>query len=238
MIRKFSVDEVIRALLARRDETHASAIRARVETRQEVLGLTREARLDVLSELRPLLPAVREEFEWLNFLQDLWDGNYFEARLMALEMMYAKSELVDVHLFNMLDHWASALDNWVHADWLGHVRAIALARVPSQVVRLSHWLTSQEVYRRRSTLMSLAKIDPETLEPKLLLQPAELLAFIDPILDEKHPTVQAALAWLLDLVRQQAPEAWRSHDSGLQSRLAPETLRLLRRTELEALPKV
>lgn len=223
-MRQFSVDEIERALLMRKDEAHAKEIQVILQTNLEILGLSRQDYIDILQELEPHLPDTEEEFIWLNLLQDLWENSYFEARLFALELMFAKSDLIDAHLWGMLDHWSNGVDNWVLADWLGHLRAIAIHKADGLITRMAAWLTSSDPWRRRSTIVSLLYIDPETLERELLLEPHEVLAFIEPAIEDESPAVQKALVWLMRHIHQQSPEPLMAFLRKNSHRLSPVLL--------------
>lgn len=205
-MRQFTVDEIERAIVALRDEQQSRAMQVQIQTRLEIVGLTREKRLGILSEMQPHLPDVEEEFIWLNVLQDLWESQYFEARLIGLELMFATPDLVDAHLWGMLDHWTNGVDNWVLADWLGHVRAIAIYKTRTLVMRMAPWLQSVDPWRRRSAIVGLMYIDPRNLEKTLLLEPHESFAFVEPVLADRHDAVQKALAWLLKQIGAQYPD--------------------------------
>ncbi|RMD98434.1 MAG: hypothetical protein D6814_07570 [Calditrichaeota bacterium] len=205
-MRQFAVEEIERAIRARAKEDQSQRLQEMLQTRLQIAGLTREDMLDILRELQHHLPEVEEEFIWLNFLQDLWESDYFEARLLGLQLLFATPDLVDAHLWGMLDHWTSGVDNWVLADWLGHVRAIAIQKTPSLVMRMAPWLQSVDPWRRRSAIVSLVYIDPKTYEQTFLLEPHEIFAFIEPIIDERHEAVKKAMFWLLKMLGKKHPD--------------------------------
>ena len=205
-MRQLTVDEIERVILSRKDEQHAKELREKLGTRLQIAGLNREQHIAVLRELEAKLPDIEEEFSWLNLLQDLWESNWFEARLLGLEMLFALPDLVDSHMWGMLDHWTNDIDNWALADWLGHVRAIALKKSPRLIMRMAPWLQGVEPLRRRSALVSLVYLQPKTLKPEILLQPLEVFAFVEPVIEDNHPTVQIALGWFLRIVGQEHPQ--------------------------------
>ncbi|MFQ5627803.1 MAG: DNA alkylation repair protein [bacterium] len=223
-MRQFTVDEIERAFLKRKNEQRASEMQRILQTELEVLGLTRDDILDVLHEMRPHLPEVEEEFIWLNLLQDLWENSYFEARLLALEVMYAKSDLIDAHLWGMLDHWTNGIDNWLLADWLGHLRAIAIYKAHTLVMRMAPWLQSGDPWRRRSAIVSLLYIDPETQERRLLLEPHEIFAFVDPALTDESDAVQKALTWLFRQINTHYPEELSTFLRRYRDRISPNVI--------------
>jgi 3-methyladenine DNA glycosylase AlkD len=195
-MRQFSVDEIERAILLRKNEQKARDLRNAIQTNLEIAGLARQDFLEILQDLHPHLPDTKEEFIWLNLLQDLWENSYFETRLLALELMFAKPDLIDAHLWGMLDHWNNGVDNWVLADWLGHLRAIAIEKAPTLVMRMAPWLQSSDPWRRRSAIVSLLFIDAGSNQHRLLLEPQEIFAFVDPVLNDENIAVQQALTWL------------------------------------------
>lgn len=219
-----SVEEVERAIRKRQNEAQISELQQLFQTRMNVAGLTREDYLTILRELQPHLPELDSEFMWLNFLQDLWESQWFEARLLALQLMYATPELVDTHLWAMLEHWTHSVDNWVLADWLGHVRAIAIYKAPTLVMRMAPWIQSVDPWRRRSALVSLVYIDPHSMERHLILQPHETLAFLEPIVSERHPAVQSAMVWLMRQVAESHPNILASFLRQNRDRLPAEVL--------------
>lgn len=200
-MRQFSVDEIERAILLRKNEQKAQELQNTIQTNLKIAGLERQGYVEILQELHPHLPETKEEFIWLNLLQDLWENSYFEARLLALELMFAKPDLIDAHLWGMLDHWNNGVDNWVLADWLGHLRAIAIDKAPTLVMRMAPWLQSGDPWRRRSTIVSLLFIDAESKQHRLLLEPQEIFAFVDPVLSDENEAVQKALTWLFRQVQ-------------------------------------
>lgn len=223
-MRQFTVDEIERAFLLRKDEQRAIKIQRVLQTKLQVVGLSRDDLIEVLSELRPYLPEIEEEFIWLNLLQDLWENSYFEARLLALELMYAKSELIDAHLWGMLDHWTNGLDNWLLADWLGHLRAIAIYKAHTLVMRMAPWLQSSDPWRRRSAIVSLLYIDPETGNRSLLLEPHEIFAFIDPALTDENEAVQKALTWLFRQINMHYPDELSTFLRRYRDRISPNVV--------------
>ncbi len=222
-MKQFTVEEVERAIRKRQKEQVIAEQKRLIQTRLEIAGLERSDYLDILKELQPHLPEIEEEFMWLNFLQDLWESEWFEARLLALQLMYATPDLVDAHLWGMLDHWTSGVDNWVLADWLGHVRAIAIHKTPTLVMRMAPWIQSVDPWRRRSALVSLVYIDPSTNSRKLLLEAHEIFAFIEPIMSEHHGAVQKAMIWLLKIVKEESPNIFHSFLNRNKARL-PEAV--------------
>lgn len=226
-MRRFTVDELERTLRMRKNATQAQALRRLVGTQLEFSGLNRDDFVQIMRELHPIIPDVSEEFIWLNFLQDLWSSSVFEARLMALQLMFAKSDLIDAHLWNMLEHWNNNVDNWVLADWLGHIKAVAIYKVPSLITSLAPWLMSDDRWRRRSALVSLVYIDPQTCKRRLLLEPHEIFAFIEPVLGEEDEAVQKALLWLLEEIDVHFPDEMRLFLKRYNQRLAPAVLEQL-----------
>ncbi|MCA9743832.1 MAG: DNA alkylation repair protein [Deferribacteres bacterium] len=228
-MRQFTVEEVERAFLMRKDEAHAKDLQALVRTNLNLIGLSRQDFIDILRDLEPHLPDIEEEFIWLNFLQDLWENSYFEARLFALELMFAKSELIDAHLWGMLDHWSNGVDNWVLSDWLGHLRAIAIRKADSLITRMTPWLTSSDPWRRRSTIVSLLYIDPETLQQELLIEPHEVFAFIEPAIEDENQAVRMALAWLFRQIQQRSPETLIGYLRKNKDRISPDIIKALQK---------
>ncbi|MDQ7053903.1 MAG: DNA alkylation repair protein [candidate division KSB1 bacterium] len=236
MMRQFAVEEVERAIRKRANSERARELAATIRSRAHIAGLSREDLIDILRELKPTLPEVEEEFIWLNFLQDLWGSEYFEARLLGLQLMYYIPDLVDAHLWGMLDHWTSAVDNWVLADWLGHVRAIAIHKNPSLVMRMAPWLQSVDPWRRRSAIVSLVYIDPQSRERQLLLGAQEIFAFLEPVIEERHLAVQAAMSWLLRQVESHYPEDFAEFLEQHRSRLPKVVLTSLHNKQVHSAP--
>ncbi len=230
-MRQFSVEEIERALLAKRDAEKAAIFKNHIGTKLDVLGVERKELLEILHALQPLLPAAEEEFVWLNLLQDLWESDYFEARLIALELMFATEDLVDAHLWGMLDHWTNSLDNWVLADWLGHVRAVALAKAPGLVKRMAPWLRSRDVWRRRSTLVSLVHLNPQTFEERVLLETDDAFVFLEPVLNDAEISVQQGLAWFLKRLRDKNPAAFEALLTKAHKQIAPGVIQSLAKNE-------
>lgn len=210
-MRTVTVDDIERAIKKREDKSRAIELKGLLATKLEVAGLSRGDLIEILGELEPLLPEIEEEFIWLNLLQDLWESPFFESRILALELMFGVSDLIDAHLWGMLDHWTNNVDSWATADWLGHVRAISIKKSPSLVTRMAPWLQTTDVWRRRSTVVSLVYIDPVNLDQKLLLGPHELFAFLEPILRDEDKNVQVALVWLFEIIRENFPDELRTY---------------------------
>ena len=223
-MREFRVEDIERLILSKRDEKNSESLEPLIQTRLKIAGLSRQDYLDILREIESELPDVQEEFLWLNLLQDLWESHYFEARLLGLQLMMGIPELVDSHLWGMLDHWTNGADNWILADWLGHVRAIAIHKSPTLVMRMAPWLQSVDPWRRRSALVSLVYLDQKTLARNLLLEPQEIFAFIEPVVEEHHPAVRQAMVWLLQEVGRQYPTELSEFLAQYRSRLPREVL--------------
>ncbi len=236
MMRQFAVEEVERAIRKRANPERAKELAEIIRSRAHIAGLARQDLIEILRELQPTLPEVEEEFIWLNFLQDLWGSEYFEARLLGLQLMYYIPDLVDAHLWGMLDHWTSAVDNWVLADWLGHVRAIAIHKNPSLVMRMAPWLQSVDPWRRRSAIVSLVYIDPRSQERRLLLGAQEIFAFLEPVVEERHPAVQVAMSWLLRQVAKQYPDDFEAFFEQYRSRLPQAVVSRLKTEPVSSAP--
>lgn len=223
-MREFSVEDIERLILSKKDDRTSETLKPVIQTRLKIAGLSRQDYLDILCEIENELPDVQEEFLWLNLLQDLWESHYFEARLLGLQLMMGIPELVDSHLWGMLDHWSNGVDNWVLADWLGHIRAIAIHKSPALVMRMAPWLQSVDPWRRRSAIVSLVYLDEKTLERKLLLEPQEVFAYVEPVIEEHHPAVRQALVWLLQEVGRQYPADLSEFLALYRSRLPREVI--------------
>ena len=223
---ELTLDEIERAIRKQQNAPRRKKLQNLLHTRLEVVGLQRQDYIDIIKEMQPLLPDVEEEFIWLNLLQDLWEADLFEARLLGLKLLYFTPDLVDAHLWGMLEHWNTGVDNWVLADWLGHVRSIAIYKSPSLVMRMAPWLQSIDPWRRRSALVSLVYIDPRTMDKKLLLEAQEVFAFMEPIMEETQDPVQKAMAWLLKLVSEIYPDEFSSFIKQTRKRLPRKVLHL------------
>lgn len=226
-MRHLSVDEIERIIIAQKDDRVAEALAGMVDTKLEIVGISRAKLADILEQIKPNLPETEEEFIWLNLLQDLWESPYFESHLIALQLLFARSELIDSHLWGMLDHWTGAVDNWVLADWLGHLRAISIHKAHTLVMRMAPWLQSENPWRRRSAIVSLCYIDPKTLDQKLLLEPHEIFAFVEPVLEDRHEAVLKALTWLLRELDARFPGELETFLKRYKDKLSPELLNAL-----------
>ena len=200
------IEDIEREVFAQRDPELAPRLQKIFNTSLQIAGLTPAARMDILRKINKNLPARDDEFGWLNLLHELWESPWFECKLLALQLLFVQSELVDANIWSTLDRWTDDIDTWILADWLGHIRSIANKKMPYLVMRLASWLQNRNPLRRRSALVSLVYVGPEKNGLNLILRPREIFAFIEPVIDESDINVVPALAWVLRKIKQDTPE--------------------------------
>ncbi|MCA9733467.1 DNA alkylation repair protein [candidate division KSB1 bacterium] len=215
------IDTIEREIFARRDQKKASVLRKKVNTHLQIAGLSRADRLNILRNINEYVAAEDDEFMWLNLLQELWESPWFESRLIILQLLFLQHHRVDTNIWDALDLWTDDIDTWVLADWLGHIRGIVNKKAPYLSMRMAAWLRSEKSLRRRSALVSLTYLSPENGELSLILKPQETLAFLEPIVSEKHGEVIPALAWLLNFIKTLSPEAFGIYYENIQHDLHP-----------------
>lgn len=228
------IEDIEREVFALRDPDLAPRLQKIFSTSLQIAGLTPAARMNILRKINKNLPAHDDEFGWLNLLHELWESPWFECKLLALQLLFVQSELVDANIWSTLDRWTDDIDTWILADWLGHIRSIANKKMPYLVMRLASWLQNQNPLRRRSALVSLVYISPEEANRNLILKPREIFAFIEPVLDESDANVIPALAWVLQQIRHDSLEQFNDFYGNVFMHLHPKVHQFLSNQKVDS----
>jgi 3-methyladenine DNA glycosylase AlkD len=140
-------------------------------------------------------------------LSNLWKSNVFEERLFGLHVLLAFRGLLGEREWVLLNEWEEDVDNFALADWIAHVRGWLLRRYPERVSTLLAWCHSENVWKRRSAVVSLLVIEPEEKGHGQIAVPArQALRVIEALLTDKDPMVQKAVVWIGRVIAQEAPE--------------------------------
>lgn len=140
-------------------------------------------------------------------LVNLWKSNNFEERLFALHVLLGFRGLLGEREWVLLSDWAETLDNWVLADWTGHVRAWLLRRYPERVTTLIQWCSAENPWKRRSAVVSVLVHEPEGGGPSQLAVPArQALRVVEAAIRDQDPAVQKANAWIIREIARDVPE--------------------------------
>lgn len=162
----------------------------------KVLAEFTEANRDAIS-LTPINPL----------LESLWNGNTYEERLLALRFLIAFRGLLGEREWGLLAKWSETAENWSLADWIAHVRAWLLRRYPERVTALINWCGSENVWVRRSAVVSLLIYDPEEKERTQIAVPTrQALRVIEAAMFDTNPLVMKATTWVAREIGREAPE--------------------------------
>ncbi len=200
--------ETIREKLAKAgDKKAADAQRRATKSQSTFHGTKRGAFNKLVSDFVDENQSIISLTPLHPLLANLWKSNNFEERLFALHVLLGFHGLLGEREWVLLSQWADTLDNWMLADWTGHVRAWLLRRYPERVTTLVHWCAAENPWKRRSAVVSVLIREPEGGGPSQLAVPArQALRVVEAAILDKDPVVQRANAWILREIARDVPE--------------------------------
>lgn len=146
---------LLHALRARARPTDADSLRAYLGSPLPVLGVRVPALRQVVraarARLEPLPPSTLR-----SVLVALWNGEWYEERALAIELLYTYLRLDDRRAWELARRWVGSATGWALSDSLaaGPVARMAHAR-PERFVELLNWTRSANLWRRRASAYAL-----------------------------------------------------------------------------------
>jgi 3-methyladenine DNA glycosylase AlkD len=100
-------------------------------------------------------PELRTE-ELHALSQALWDGTYFDERIMACQLLEAYPQAWTSATWTMTDRWVDAAVGWGLCDTVGAgVVSRQLEAVPERFREVRGWARSKNPWRRRAALYAM-----------------------------------------------------------------------------------
>jgi 3-methyladenine DNA glycosylase AlkD len=88
--------------------------------------------------------------------QALWDGRYFEERILACQLLETYPRAWSSATWSMTDRWIDAAEGWGLCDTVGGgVVSRLLEQVPARFRAVRGWAASENVWRRRAALYAM-----------------------------------------------------------------------------------
>ncbi|MCA9590147.1 MAG: DNA alkylation repair protein, partial [Myxococcales bacterium] len=165
----------------------------------------------------------------------LWAGGVFELRSVAVEMMNARSRLLEAADVDVLEEMLRDAHTWALVDSLAtNVIADLVERYPALNKTLDRWSEDEDFWLRRTSMLALL---PPMREGRGDF--ARFARYADTMLEEKEFFIRKAIGWILrDVSRHHADDVWtwlapRAHRaSGVT---VSEAVKRLPRTRAEAI---
>lgn len=146
---------IVAALKRVADPVPSESLRSYLGSPLPVLGVR-------AADLHRIARAVRDRIgpastgPLLGVLQALWDGESFEERSIAIELLMAYADRNDARTFRLADRWVDTATGWALSDSLasGPI-ARMIAREPKRFTELLTWTRSANLWRRRASAYAL-----------------------------------------------------------------------------------
>lgn len=116
--------------------------------------------------------------------------------------------------------WVERCTCWWHSDDLSKIYATSVEATPHWIVpTLKRWNKSDNPWKRRQSMVSLIEYASKR---ERFLPFVELLAFIEPLLDDDDYYVQKGLGWTLREIGNAYPQKFQGVMQKYAARLAPQ----------------
>ena len=186
---------------------------------------------ETIHRLRIPVPMVRrvvkEGYDFLSVSPEqnleIWDyiwrlSAYYEVMSQAL-YFYQHHNLSRMETSTILN-WVERCTCWEHSDDLSKIYATVVEANPGWIVpTLKKWNRSDNAWKRRQSMVSLIEYASKR---KHVLPFLDLIAFIEPLLDDDDYYVQKALGWTLREIGNAYPPEFAQFMEGHAARLAPQ----------------
>jgi len=166
---------------------------------------------------------------WINVLDDLYQGDYYEERTAA-GMIFARFKKYRQQLdFATLDRWLGQLEGWAEVDTTCQSTYTArelLSNWDAWADFLTQLSTDDNINKRRASLILLVKPLRESPDRRLL----ELgLAQVERLKHERDKLITKAVSWVLREGTKQHTPAIRAYVGDNAASLASHVVREVRR---------
>ncbi len=161
----------------------------------------------------------------IQVMEDLWKLGKHETKIAAIDVMktYAKKGDIGTAL-EISSHWIDEIDTWAHMDPLGsNCIGTLLLRQSSIEEVLREWASAKNFWRRRASILPYLHLAKKTFYREEFAE--EILAAIQPHIDDKEFFVGKAAAWALREFSKREPEKAREFIRENRSKMTPLVLR-------------
>ena len=129
---------------------------------------------------------------------DIWHYVYLNTpsyELGSLALYAHQYTTLTKKQFNKVKTWIKRCDSWEHSDDLSKIYADTLEANPEWVLpQLEKWNRSKNPWQRRQSVVSLLEYAQKRHQ---VLPFAQLMSFIEPLLDDDEYYVQKGVGWTL-----------------------------------------
>jgi 3-methyladenine DNA glycosylase AlkD len=87
----------------------------------------------------------------------LWEGRWFEERVLGVELLRRRQTRLDDISWRMLDRWVDTVSGWGLTDDLGGLMGEMVPAHPDRYRDLLTWSRSSNLWRRRASLYALSR---------------------------------------------------------------------------------
>ena len=138
---------------------------------------------------------------------ELWDSNIHEARIAAAKLLTQARINPDDHVWAEITRWITELDHAVIADAACGAGARRLMAHPDRMAEVSGWITSDDVWERRSALMiTLPLTKLNNPKPDDFARRDQVLSWMGDLAADSEWMIQNTVAvWLATLSKHDAP---------------------------------
>ncbi len=217
------------ALRAHADPVRAIEAAAYHKTPRVFLGVHGDRIEDLARDARATLSLD----ERLNAASNLWDSDVHDARVLAAKLLtQARIRPDDRAVWDMIADWAQGFDSWALADGAAIAGAKRLQADPTRLDQVETWLTAENMWTRRATLvMTLPFARLPFPKPADLAIRARVLDWAAQLAPDRDRFIQKAIAWWLRELSRRDPDAVRAFIDGQGAALSnpakAEALRLI-----------
>ena len=184
--------EIRSALEATTDQAYANRLKELVPGAHSVLGVR-------VPQIRALAKAFYDGHKDLDLyaicrlVNNIFGGRCREEVLFGIFLVARYHRHYSREMWSFVDWWVNFIDNWESCDQLAmNVAGEIVARDLSLANDLVNWAKSSNVWRRRFAVATTT-----VLNQKGRYHFAETFRVCEPLMEERDPVVQKAVAWAL-----------------------------------------
>jgi 3-methyladenine DNA glycosylase AlkD len=135
--------------------------------------------------------------EIISLAKKLLSSEYFEEITIGLFILREhESELMEMGGFywNLLEDFIPRVDNWAVSDYSCQLRNAVLVKNPKQISELKKWVSSDNPWKRRASLITLIKWGKGC---RVSCKKKDALFLIGHLISDRDYYVQKAVGWVL-----------------------------------------